>query len=77
MALSADGRTVASGGFDGAVKLWSVADQTYMRTLRPDRRYERMDITGLTGLTPAQRDGLLALGAIDSQLRDQRGAATG
>jgi hypothetical protein len=28
-----------------------------------DRRFERLDITGLTGLTSAQRAALLALGA--------------
>jgi WD40 repeat protein/DNA-binding XRE family transcriptional regulator len=37
----------------------------YPRTLRADRRYERMDITGLTGLTEAQRAALLALGAVE------------
>jgi hypothetical protein len=33
--------------------------------LRPDRPYERMDITGLTGVTAAQRAALLALGAVE------------
>jgi hypothetical protein len=33
--------------------------------LRPDRPYERMDITGLTGITDAQRTALLALGAFE------------
>ncbi len=33
--------------------------------LRPDRRYERMDITGLTGVTHAQRQGTLAPGAVE------------
>jgi hypothetical protein len=28
-------------------------------------RYERLDITGLTGITAAQRAALLALGAIE------------
>ena len=28
-------------------------------------RYERVDITGLTGITEAQRGALLALGAIE------------
>ena len=36
-----------------------------LRTLRADRRYERLDITGLTGVNEAQRATLLALGAID------------
>ncbi len=36
-----------------------------MRTLRGDRRYERLDITGLTGVTEAQRQAMLALGAVE------------
>jgi hypothetical protein len=52
-----------------------VVCQTYRRRLRhlifqhrrdaTDRRYERVDITGLTGVTAAQRVSLLALGAIE------------
>jgi hypothetical protein len=34
-------------------------------TLRSERRYERLDITGLTGITEAQRRALLALGAVE------------
>jgi hypothetical protein len=30
-----------------------------------DRYYERLDITGLTGVTESQRAALLALGAIE------------
>jgi hypothetical protein len=30
-----------------------------------ERRYKRLDITGLTGITEAQHDALLALGAVD------------
>jgi hypothetical protein len=33
--------------------------------LRGDRRYERMDITGLTGVTEAQQTALVALGAVE------------
>jgi hypothetical protein len=36
-----------------------------MDTLRSDRRYERVDVTGLTGLTAAHRVSLLALGAVE------------
>jgi WD domain, G-beta repeat len=65
VALSADGQTVASGSLDGTVKLWDTASFSVLRTLRPDRRYERMDITGLTGVTTAQKAALLALGAVE------------
>jgi hypothetical protein len=44
--------------------LWDVHQFALVRTLRPDRSYERMEITGLTGVTGAQRDALLALGAV-------------
>jgi WD40 repeat protein/transcriptional regulator with XRE-family HTH domain len=65
MAFGAGGRTVASGSLDGTVKLWDTASFSLLRTLRPDRRYARMDITGLTGVTEAQRTALLALGATE------------
>jgi hypothetical protein len=38
-----------------------------LRTLRPDRLYERMDITRLTGITDAQRQSMLALGAVEHE----------
>jgi WD40 repeat protein/transcriptional regulator with XRE-family HTH domain len=65
VALSADGRLLASGGSDGAVHIWDVASGTCLRTLRPDRPYERVNITGLSGLTEAQRGAMLAHGAVE------------
>jgi WD40 repeat protein len=66
LALSANGQLVASGSFDGTVKLWEKSGAP-LRTLRVERRYERMDITGTTGITDAQRTALLALGATEQQ----------
>jgi hypothetical protein len=47
------------------VKLWEAQCGACLRTLRPERRYERMDIAGLTGITDAQRSALRALGAVE------------
>jgi hypothetical protein len=33
--------------------------------LEAERRYARLDISGLTGVTDAQRQALIALGAVD------------
>jgi hypothetical protein len=38
-----------------------------VRTLQAERRYERLDITGLTGITDAQRRALLTLGAVEDE----------
>ena len=55
----ADGQILASGGREGTVKIWETNSGVCLRTLRPDRRYERVDITGLTGINEAQRQALL------------------
>jgi hypothetical protein len=50
---------------DETIKLWDVQTRGCLRTLRADRPYERMNISGTTGLTEAQRATLKALGAIE------------
>ena len=42
------------------------ANEGFDHTLRIDLPYERMNISGLTGLTAAQRAALWALGALES-----------
>jgi WD40 repeat protein len=78
LALSGDGELLASGGTDGTLRMWDVNTGTALRTLRSDRRYERMDITGLTGVSTAQREAMVALGAIASAERalQSSGAST-
>jgi WD40 repeat protein len=63
VALSWDARHLVSVGDDGLLKVWDVGTGASVHVLRPDRRYERMDVTGLTGISEVQKAALLALGA--------------
>jgi WD40 repeat protein len=65
VSFSADGNLIASSSRDETVKLWDVQTGECIRTYREPRPYEGLNITGATGLTPAQKAKLIALGAIE------------
>ncbi len=62
---SPDGRRLASCGDDGVINVWDLQSGDLLQTLRRDRPYERLDITGIRGLTQAQKATLHALGAVE------------
>jgi WD40 repeat protein len=63
--VSPDGSKLASCGDDGAIRLWDLESGDLLGTLRRDRPYERLNITGIRGLSEAQKVSLLALGAFE------------
>jgi WD40 repeat protein len=65
--ISPDGCKLASCGDDGAIKIWDLHSEELLQTLRRDRPYERLNITGIQGLTEAQKSTLQALGAIEEK----------
>jgi WD40 repeat protein/DNA-binding SARP family transcriptional activator len=65
VAFGPNGRLLASSSIDETIKLWDVQTGECLKTLRPDRPYERMNITGVTGLAEAQKATLKALGAVE------------
>ena len=61
----ADGRMLASCGDDNTIQVWDRKRDQHLQTLRRDRPYERLNITGVQGLSEAQKATLRALGAIE------------
>jgi WD40 repeat protein len=65
--VSPDSSRLAGCGDDGVITLWNLHSGEPLRTLRRDRLYERLDITGIRGLTEAQKATLRALGAVEER----------
>jgi WD40 repeat protein/transposase-like protein/transcriptional regulator with XRE-family HTH domain len=61
--FSPDSGILASGSQDQTIKLWDVATGEDLKTLKADSPYEGMNITGVRGLSPAQKVSLRDLGA--------------
>ncbi len=64
---SPDGRLLASCGEDGAIHIWQLESGEHVDTLRRDRPYERLNITGIKGLTEAQMLTLKMIGAVEQK----------
>ncbi len=65
--ISPDGHRLASCGDDGTITIWDLRCGKHLQTLRRDRPYERLNITGVRGLSKAQIKMLHMLGAIKVQ----------
>jgi WD40 repeat protein len=63
--VSPDSKRLASCGDDNTIQVWNLESGEHLRTLRRDRPYERLNITGIRGVTEAQKATLRALGAIE------------
>jgi WD40 repeat protein/transcriptional regulator with XRE-family HTH domain len=67
---SPEGSRFASCGDDGVIMIWDAANGTLQQTFRRDRPYERLNITGILGLTETQKQTLFALGAFEEKLNN-------
>ena len=65
VAFSPNGEILVSGGEDGKIRLWDKQTGECLKILQPDRPYERTNISGVIGLTDAQKATLKALGAVE------------
>ena len=70
---SADGRMLASCGDDNTIQVWDLQSDQHLQTLRRDRPYERLTITGIQGLTQAEIATLRALGAVEDAAAESPG----
>lgn len=64
--FSGDGKTLISGSLDETIKCWDVEQFVCVGTMQQARLCEGMNITGLLGLTEAQKATLKALGAVEN-----------
>lgn len=62
--MSPDGHLLASCGHDAAIHLWDSESGKHLQTLQLERLYERLDISGIQGITETQKMTLRALGAV-------------
>ncbi|WP_392476521.1 NACHT domain-containing protein [Nostoc sp. C110] len=65
IALSPNVEILASSSVAGKIQLWDIKTGECFKTLKSDRPYERMNITGVKGLTETEKGTLKALGAVE------------
>lgn len=65
LALSPTAPILLTGHDEALLQVWDLTTHSLLRALPIARPYEGMKITGARGLSPAQRNALLQLGAID------------
>jgi WD40 repeat protein len=64
IAFTPDGQNLISSSTDGTIRLWNLATGETIKLLRPPRPYEGMKLGNVKGVTTAQKQALMALGAI-------------
>ena len=65
IAFSPDSCTLASSSEDETIRIWNVETGECLKILKAENPYERMNISGVTGLTEATITTLKTLGAVD------------
>ncbi|MCB0106830.1 MAG: WD40 repeat domain-containing protein, partial [Caldilineaceae bacterium] len=65
VAFSPDGKQIASIGKEGALQLWQLNTYERCHQLHAPGPYAGMKITGVTGISEAQKAALMALGAVE------------
>ena len=65
VAFSRDAQMLASASQDETIKLWDAKTGDCLKTLPVPKPYQGMNITGVTGLTDAQKATVKALGAVE------------
>jgi WD40 repeat protein/transcriptional regulator with XRE-family HTH domain len=62
---------LASGSDDGTIRFWDAQTGACLHTLVVDKPYERMNVSGVKGLTEGQINSLKALGAVEEPAKER------
>lgn len=65
--FSQDGQSIITCSDDETIKVWVIETGHCVKTLSAERPYERLNISGVKGLTLAQKQSLFALGAFEDK----------